>query len=41
MTKQEKFQILVEKIIELKKLNSTINTKLSIQTLQNEMDELK
>lgn len=43
MTKEEKLQKLEEistKIIELKKLGSTVNTKKSIQRLQQQFDKL-
>ena len=43
MTKEEKLQKLEEistKIIELKKLGNTVNTKKSIQRLQQQFDKL-
>lgn len=40
MTKTEKVQEITNKIIELKKLGNTIDTKKTIQTLQQELNKI-
>ncbi len=40
MTKTEKVQEITNKILELKKLGNTIDTKKTIQTLQQELNKI-